>query len=165
MVTAEPIPPPDAYQEAARFLRTRPAGGHLRLVARDGSSVELPDELTDVLDRAAGALVAGHPVTVVQTDRLISTTQAARILGVSRPTLVRFLEAGEIAYAQPGRHRRLKLADVLAFRERRHRRRDVLDDMAADAAELGLYDIPEQEYAEAAEQVRAERRGDGNRRS
>lgn len=49
-------------------------------------------------------------------DRTLSTTQAAAILGVSRATMVRYCEDGRVPYTQPGKHRRLRLKDVLAFK-------------------------------------------------
>jgi excisionase family DNA binding protein len=55
-------------------------------------------------------------MTDIESDRTITTTQAASILGVSRPTLVRFCEEGRLPYAQPGKHRILRLADVLEFK-------------------------------------------------
>jgi excisionase family DNA binding protein len=72
--------------------------------------------------RLVGALAAGQPVSVLSVDTTLTTSQAAEILGVSRPTVVRLLEAGERGYARPGEHRRLKLGDVLAFRDDRQRR-------------------------------------------
>jgi excisionase family DNA binding protein len=61
----------------------------------------------------------------------------------SRPTLVRLLESGEIPFDQPGRHRRVRLADVLAYQERAARHRAAgLDQMVADAEDAGLYDRP-----------------------
>jgi excisionase family DNA binding protein len=47
----------------------------------------------------------------------LSTTEAASILGVSRATLVRYCEDGRLPYAKPGKHRRLRHADVLAFKD------------------------------------------------
>lgn len=162
-MTAEPLEPRagEAYAEAARFVRSHRC---LRLVADDGESVELPEEVTDALDRVVTALAAGQRVSVLGADQLISTTQAAEILGVSRPTLVRFLEAGEIAYAQPGTHRRLKLSDVLEFHETRRRRLEILNQMTRDAVELGLYDLTAEDYAAANEAIREERRAGGNGR-
>lgn len=74
---------------------------------------------------------------------VLSTSEAADIVGVSRPTLVRLLESGEIPFEQPGRHRRVRLADVLAYRERARRQRSAaLDQMVADAEDARLYDVP-----------------------
>lgn len=75
---------------------------------------------------------------------VLSTSEAADILGVSRPTLVRLLESGEMPFEQPGRHRRVRLADVLAYRERVRRRRAAgLDRMVAAAEDAGLYELPD----------------------
>lgn len=45
---------------------------------------------------------------------------AAAVLGVSRPTVVRLVEAGKLPARMVGTHRRLRLGDVLTYRERRH---------------------------------------------
>lgn len=167
-MTAEPLPtePGEAepYAEAARFVRAH-RREHLRLVASNGESLELPDPLAEVLDSAADALASGATVSVLPTETLLTTTQAAEVLGVSRPTLVRLLELGEISYARPGTHRRLKLSDVLAYRERRRQRRLALEDMVKVAAEAGLYDIPDEEYQGAVQELRDERRTTGERRT
>lgn len=55
-------------------------------------------------------------MTDIEPDKTITTTQAAGILGVTRPTVVRFCREGRLPYAQPGKHRILRLADVLEFK-------------------------------------------------
>ena len=66
------------------------------------------------------------------------------MLEESRPTLVRLLDAGEIAFSQPGRHRRIRLADPLGYHQRASRGRAfVLGQMAADSETAGLYDLPD----------------------
>ena len=78
------------------------------------------DPLDDVVSEMAQALRRGSAVTVSTHEATLTTQQAADVLGVSRPTLVRLLEHGAIPYEQPGSHRRLKLRDVLDF-QRTHR--------------------------------------------
>jgi excisionase family DNA binding protein len=74
----------------------------------------------------------------------LTTSQAAHILGISRPTLVRLLESGEIPYEQPARHRRVRLADILAYQQRARRARaTALDEMVRISEEAGLYDLPD----------------------
>lgn len=55
-------------------------------------------------------------MTDIEPDKTVTTTQAAGILGVSRPTVVRFCDDGRLPYAQPGKHRILRLADVLELK-------------------------------------------------
>jgi hypothetical protein len=58
--------------------------------------------------------------------------------------LVRLLDSGEIPFEQPGRHRRVRLADLLAYRSRARRARAAgLDEMVRSSEEAGLYDLPE----------------------
>lgn len=72
----------------------------------------------------------------------LTTQETAELLGVSRPTVVKLLESGEIAFEQPGRHRRVRLADVLVYQKRVSRdRRDALDRMVEIAQDSGMYEL------------------------
>lgn len=114
------------------------------LIGPDGERLDLPPEVFEILREVMEALAQGLAITIAPHQMVLSTSEAADILGVSRPTLVRLLEAGEIPFEQPGRHRRVRLADVLAHRERARRRRAAgLDQMVADAEDAGLYDLPD----------------------
>jgi excisionase family DNA binding protein len=113
------------------------------LVGPDGERLDLPPEVFEIFRAVVEALSQGLAITIAPHQMILSTTEAADILGVSRPTLVRLLEAGEIPFQQPGRHRRVRLADVLAYHERAGRRRSAgLDQMVADAEDAGLYNLP-----------------------
>lgn len=97
--------------------------GERAVVASGDHSAELPPGLADVLVKAVQALADGQAVTISPHRTTLTTQEAAELLGVSRPTLVKLLETGEIPFTQPGRHRRVQLADVLAFQQRQTRER------------------------------------------
>ena len=121
------------------------SAGRATLTGPDGTQLELPGEVFEVLREVVAALSQGLAITVTPHQTVLSTSEAAQLLGVSRPTLVRLLEAGEIPFDKPGRHRRVRLADLLAYQQRsRCKRAALLDQMVADAEEAGLYDLPEQ---------------------
>jgi excisionase family DNA binding protein len=112
----------------------------LFLVTPDGHRFKLSGELRSVLAHASRVLSEGHAITLEPHRRILSTQEAADLLGVSRPTLVRLLESGEIAFTKPGRHRRVQLEDVLAYQQQARRRRSSeLAAMGAEAAEDDAY--------------------------
>jgi excisionase family DNA binding protein len=123
-------------REALGRLGSRP-----RLEAEDGTVVELPRPVTEALTEMLEAAAQGERVLLLRAPQNLTTEQAAALLGVSRPTVVRLIEAGKLEAHMVGTHRRLALADVLAYREASaRRRRDALDQMVDDAEDLGLYD-------------------------
>ncbi|GAA0306055.1 hypothetical protein GCM10009528_24110 [Kineococcus aurantiacus] len=77
----------------------------------------MPPELAVALREAVHALAHGEAVTLTPHEALLTTQEAADVLGVSRPTLVRLLESGALPYTKPGVHRRVRLEDVLDYAE------------------------------------------------
>lgn len=68
------------------------------------------------LDIAVGVLEPLIRERIAAETATVSTSEAASIIGVTRPTMVRFLDQGRLPYTQPGKHRILRLADVLEFK-------------------------------------------------
>lgn len=117
------------------------------LVGPDREQFPLPTALYDALLQVAESLSQGLAVTVAPKHMTLSTYEAAELLGMSRPTLVKLLDTGEIPHDRlsdrPGAHRRVKLSDVLAYQERRRRiRRQLLKEMTQEAVETGRYGEP-----------------------
>jgi len=100
--------------------RERPVA---RLVGPDGNEVEIPASAFAALQAVVRDMAQGLTVTLIPHDRELTTKEAADILGVSRPFLVKLLDRGEIPYHRVGKHRRLNVEDVLAYRELRAARR------------------------------------------
>jgi excisionase family DNA binding protein len=82
-----------------------------------GDQVEIPHEIYEVLVKAVEAMRSGLAVTITPSSQTLTTQQAAEVLGVTRPTLVKMLDEGKIPFEKPGTHRRVLLADILAYKE------------------------------------------------
>lgn len=117
------------------------SGQSFRLVDADGSPIDVPRELVVMLRAVVEQLRAGNGVSVASLHAELTTVEAAEMLGVSRPHLVKLLEQGAMPHRMVGSHRRVRLVDVLAYRDRQDEQsRRALDELTAQAEELGLYD-------------------------
>jgi len=127
---------PDTSDLAGALARAH----ELHLVDESGRTFPLTAELRTILAQAVETLSAGQAVTLEPLRTLLSTQEAANLLGVSRPTLVKLLESGEIPYTKPGRHRRVQLQHLLGYqRLQREHRREELAAMTAEAADDDAY--------------------------
>ncbi|HXH56241.1 excisionase family DNA-binding protein [Iamia sp.] len=115
--------------------------GTPRLVGPDGVEIGLPEGIHALLVSIVENLKAGNGVSVIPLHAELTTVEAAHLLNVSRPFLIKQLEGGELPHHMVGTHRRLRLADVLTYRDRLDAQaEEALDAMAAEAEDLGLYD-------------------------
>ncbi|KAB1640986.1 helix-turn-helix domain-containing protein [Gulosibacter chungangensis] len=150
-------PPADLNEllELSRFLESHSAPAVL--LGPDGEQLPLPLPIYEVLRQVASAMQRGESVSIERVDRQLTTQQAANILGISRNTLIRLLDEHELPYERLGesRHRRLRLNDVLAYRDRkRAERRHRLNELTRQAQEDGLYDVDAETYRDALKQAR-----------
>ncbi|MFD2839735.1 helix-turn-helix domain-containing protein [Populibacterium corticicola] len=150
-------PPQDLREmlELARFLENHESPA--LLLGPDGEQIPLPMQAYEVLRQVVSAMERGASVSIEPVDRRLTTQQAADLLGVSRNTLIRLLDEHELAFERLGdsRHRRLRLHDVLAYRERKNaERRSRLDEMTRQAVEDGLYDVDADTYKEVLAEAR-----------
>jgi len=86
-------------------------------------------------------LRAGHGVTVAPLHAELTTVEAAELLNVSRPHLIKLLDGGPLPFRMVATHRRLRLVDVLAYRDgQAAEAREALNELTRQAEDLGLYD-------------------------
>lgn len=95
---------------ARRFLLAGPDAGE---------QIELPEEVYRLLVHVTDAMSRGMAVTIAPRSTTLTTSQAAELLGVSRPTLIKLLDEGRISFTKVNSHRRLSLHDVLKFQKAR----------------------------------------------
>lgn len=142
--TVAPDPSREAELRALRdFLEAAPIGeGRTApyLMSPAGDRQEMPYEVFNLLSEIVGALAQGKGVSVVPTGTQLTTQQAADFLGISRPTLVKLLEQGEVSFTKIGRHRRVALEDLLAYEKSlREDRSEALAAQTREAVADGSY--------------------------
>ncbi len=129
-------------ERAARKLAALPDGTGpvpVRFGATAAEPVDLPTPAVRLLREILDQMAHGHGVALTPLHAELTTRQAADLLQVSRTHLVQLLDAGRIPCRKVGAHRRVRAADVVAYRrETESRRRSALDELTARDQELGL---------------------------
>ncbi|SMC82124.1 helix-turn-helix domain-containing protein [Primorskyibacter flagellatus] len=102
-------------------------------------TVALAPALTAALLEILRLVSSGRGFRMISVEEELTTQQAADLLNVSRPFLVKLLETKEIPFTKTGRHRRVRANDLFAYKEKRDATRsDALGDLSVTAAEDGL---------------------------
>lgn len=104
-----------------------------------GEQVILPASALELLKNILVQMAQGNAVTLVPVHAELTTQQAADILNMSRPFLVKLLEKGEIPFTKKGTHRRVLFSDVQAYKQQvDSERMKALDALTAQAQELDM---------------------------
>ena len=113
----------------------------IRIEGDNGQELELPARAASLLLEVLKHMTKGLEVVVTPLQPELTTRQAAEILMVSRPHLVKLLDKGEIPCRWVGNHRRILRDDVMVYSEKlKQLRNQALARMIAESQELGLYD-------------------------
>ncbi len=86
----------------------------LRLQASE-EAIAVPRKALELLRIILAGMAQGQNISLVVAEEQVSTQQAADMLHVSRPHLVKLLEADALPFVRVGSHRRVRVADVLAY--------------------------------------------------
>lgn len=101
--------------------------------------VELPTSALRLLVDILGEMAGGNAVKVVPIHAELTTQEAADLLNVSRPHMVKLLEQGMLPFHKAGKHRRVRFADLMEFKAGRDQKSEkALAELAKQAQELGL---------------------------
>lgn len=145
----ETVAPTEADASLARESSRRLAAH--RLDRRPSVRIQLvgDGEQTETISVPASALrlflhlltemSQGNAVTLIPTHAELTTQQAADLLNVSRPYVVKLLDEGKIPFRSVGKFRRVRLDDLMAYKQKDDEARArVLDQLTAEAQELGM---------------------------
>lgn len=132
----------EAVDVLERFLRRHPTvnGASVSLTAASAdASLEIPGHALRALVDILAEIANGNAVTVAPVHAELTTQQAADLLNVSRPYLVKLLEEHKIPYRHVGNRRRVLLKDLMNYKRIDDaKRRAIADELTAEAQRLGL---------------------------
>lgn len=133
-----PVEPREHDVELAKTLVSSPWVANV--VLPSGRQIELSHALREILAHAIHIFAQNRAVAVVPYNKMLTTQEAADLLNMSRPHLVKLLESGAIPYTMVGTHRRIRLSDLMRYRETRDTtRRRALASLTRQSRRLGLY--------------------------
>lgn len=93
--------------------------------------------MSDLFIQLLRYIGSGDAVTLLSIEQMLTTQQAADLLDVSRPYLIKLIEKGDIAHSMVGRHRRVKAEDVFAYKSARDKARaEAMDELISDSKDL-----------------------------
>lgn len=106
------------------------------LIGPTGDQIELPGPAFELLRTLLRGMAEGRSMTLMPSERLLTTQQAADQLQVSRPHLVKLLNDGAIPFERVGTHRRIRVSDLSEYRQSRSSvRREALRELSKIAAD------------------------------
>lgn len=124
--------------ELSRLLAEHPDSDRAR-VQLDGHDLILPRQALALLRDLLSEMAQGHAVTVVPTHAELTTQEAADILNVSRPHLVKLLAENKIPHFMVGTHRRIRYRDLMAYKKQLHEQSlEAMEALARQAQEQGM---------------------------
>lgn len=105
----------------------------------DKEELTIPAVAFRMLEMILSEMAQGHAVALSPVDREVTTQKAADLLNVSRPHLIKLLEAGRIPFRKIGSHRRIRVADVLEYKARMDAEAErAFAELVEQAQELGM---------------------------
>jgi excisionase family DNA binding protein len=108
----------------------------------DIARIDVPPATLRILSKVLAMMASQQTFLLYPADTELTTGQAADMLGVSRPYLIARLEAGDLPFRKVGRHRRVRMDDVLTYKATMQVEcKAALDEMVAQSEALGGYDL------------------------
>ncbi len=109
--------------------RTEPVA--IQVSDHDMVSLQLPAKLFGILQTILDLMAKGKAFSLIPANAELTTQEAADMLNVSRPHIVKLLKEGVIPYKEVGTHRRILLEDLVVYsRDLKQKRKEALEELA-----------------------------------
>lgn len=105
----------EALAQSAQYIKKRARQNVVLTIPGVEGAVEIPRKSFFLLKEMIGHVAEGRSVTLVHSESEVTTQQAADMLNVSRPHIVKLLESGVIPFKRMKKHRRIALEDIVAY--------------------------------------------------
>jgi excisionase family DNA binding protein len=127
-------------KEFEKVLDSEPANNAVEIkFKRSSITVKVPKKAMEVFSAVLQQMAEGNSVTLVSGEDHLSTQEAADLLHVSRPHLIKLLEKGEMPYTLVGTHRRVHAKDIQLYKQKLEKiQQRQLAFLAKQAQELNL---------------------------
>lgn len=126
-------------EESCRQLAAYGADELRVKISKSGETVVLPAAAMRLLIDLLAAMAEGNAVTLIPIHAELTTQQAADLLGVSRPFLIKQLEDSKIPFRRVGTHRRVMFTDIMKYKQDLDENRlQVLSELAEQAQGLDM---------------------------
>ncbi len=127
------------FQVIYKKIKSSESKGVKIKIQETGEFITIPKKALSLLSTIIQNMAEGKTISIVPSNSEISTQQAAEMLNVSRPHLIKLLESNKIPFKKVGSHRRILLQDILKYKERQSKERETqLDFLAKQAQDLNL---------------------------
>lgn len=130
-----------SQRELAAFLSTKAETQRIEVFddKNQPHPIELPTAAVRLLVDILAELAEGNAVKVIPIHAEVTTQEAADVLNVSRPHVVKLLETGELPFHKTGKHRRIRFADLMDYKAKRDARSEAaMAELARQAQDLGM---------------------------
>jgi len=128
-------------QELSAVLETNGEIQDFNVVGKDGEThqVKMPASAVKLMIEVLTQLGQGNSVNITPIHAELTTQEAADILNMSRPTLIKLLDSGDIPHSRTGNRRKVAFVDVMNYKQDIDAKRLAsLDELTALDQELGL---------------------------
>jgi excisionase family DNA binding protein len=108
-------------------------------IAEDRTPIRIPGAAIRFLYHILTQMARGNAVTIIPVHAELTTQEAADLLGVSRPFLIKLLKEGKLPFHKVGSHRRIRYSELQKYQKQmRGETRKALDELVSEAQELNM---------------------------